>query len=129
MDDIDFYTMPLWMPDALDIMALINTWAKAYEVPREAIIRQIGLAYAWAQSNKKKAPKKQITRFLNSWMRLAKKHGNLVTEHKNYQETETQEDLTFEEMVAIRKKNLGNRRSPAQSVHALRLHSIDAEKE
>jgi hypothetical protein len=129
MAELDFRQMPKWMPEALEIQALIDTWARSYEVPREAIIRQIGLAYAWAQSNKKRAPKKQVTRFLNNWMRLAQKHGNLVKEHKNYEEKVVQEDMTFEEMQEIRRKNLGNRRSSAESVHSLRLHSIDAEKE
>lgn len=64
-------------------MALIESWARAYEVPREAIIRQIPIAYAWSQSNKNKGPRTQITRFLFTWMRHAKKYGNLGTKEPN----------------------------------------------
>lgn len=113
MDDPDFRQMPLWMPEALDIMALVGTWAQAYEVPRDAIVRQIPIAYAWARANKKQAPKKQITRFLHTWMRNAKKWGNLVVAQpdRRYKDSIPDEDMTFEEMIAIRQKNM-KRSSP-----------------
>lgn len=108
MSELDFRTLPNWMPDALEIMALVETWAKAYEVPREAIIRQIPIAYAWAQSNKKKAPRKNVVRFLFSWMKQAKKWGNLrVPEVKKPKvEEQANYDMSVEEMIAIRKANM-----------------------
>lgn len=83
MNELDFKSMPKWMPEALEIMMLIEVWAKAYEVPREAIIRQIPIAYAWSQSNGKKAPKKHIVRFLFTWMKSAKRWGNLAPREPN----------------------------------------------
>lgn len=99
------------MSDALEIQALVETWARAYEVPREAVIRQIPIAYAWCMSNKNKQPKKNVIRFLFNFMRLAKKYGNLTTtEKKLYQEAPAAaEDMSFEEMRQIRLKNMGGR--------------------
>lgn len=81
-DDLDFRLMPKWMPEALEIQALVDTWARAYKVPREAIVRQIPIAYAWAMSNKNKAPKTRVLRFLHTFMRKAKEFGNLTVETK-----------------------------------------------
>ena len=78
MSELDFHQMPKWMPEALEVMALVETWAKAYEVGREAILRHIPIAYAWCQSNPKNAPKRNVTRFLHTWMRNAKKWNNLI---------------------------------------------------
>jgi len=100
--------MPKWMPEALMIMGLIDEWATAYEVPREAIERQIPIAYAWALSNPKRAPKKQIMRFLHSWMKSAKKWGNLTTEpvDLHYHDNPLEPDMTIEEMREIARRNL-----------------------
>jgi hypothetical protein len=108
MAELDFQKMPDWMPDALEIMALIETWARAYEVPREAILRQIPIAYAWSRSNKRRAPKKQVTRFLHTWMRNAKGWGNLVVAQpdRRYRAEEPEPDMTVEEMREIRRQNM-----------------------
>ncbi len=109
MTELDFRAMPKWMPEAIEIMALVETWAKAYGVPREAIVRQIPIAYAWAQSNKKKAPKRNILRFLFNWMQQAKRWGNLkVPEKPQVRAPDPAPDMTVEEMIAIRKANMGN---------------------
>lgn len=109
MPDLDFRLMPKWMPEALEIQALVDTWARAYEVPREAILRQIPIAYAWAQSNKKAGPKKHVIRYLFNFMRKAKEFGNLTVKAKEiiFKEQPVADDLTFEEMVEIRKRNMG----------------------
>ena len=99
--------MPKWMPEACDIMALTETWARAYQVPREAIVRQIPLAYAWCLSNTKKAPKKQITRFLYTWMKNAQRWGNLrVPAPVQRREPDPEGDMTVEEMREIRRRNM-----------------------
>lgn len=111
MAELNFEKMPKWFPEALTIITMIDTWAEAYKVPREEILRQIPLAYSWACSNPKMAPKKQVMRFLNNWMANAKRWGNLVArrvDHKRAADVEG--DMTFEEMQAIRKANLGNLR-------------------
>ena len=109
MTDLDFRLMPKWMPEALEIQALIETWARAYDVPREAIIRQIPIAYAWCMSNKNKQPKKNVIRFLFNFMRKAKEFGNLTVAPKQnlYKEEKTDDDMTIEEMQEIRRRNLG----------------------
>ena len=88
------------------ITALLSEWAQAYEVSESAIERQISIAHAWCNANPKKAPKKDPVRFLHNWMRIAKKMGNLVTKRSSYQESKSNEDMSFEEMVAIRKSNM-----------------------
>lgn len=99
------------MPYSLEIMALIDTWARAYRVPREAIIRQIPIAFAWSKSNKNKAPKKNVIRFLFNFMRKAQEFGNLrVPPAAGPQPKDLETDLTYEEAVAIRKQNMGGAR-------------------
>ncbi len=101
--------MDQWMPWALDIMAMVETWARVYSVSRLAIMRQIPIAYSWAKSNPKKAPKKYVLRFLHSWMRSAQRHGNLVDKpvDRRYNENPVEQDMTFEEMQEIRRINMG----------------------
>lgn len=111
MSELNFQQMPKWIPEALEIQALVETWARAYEVPREAIIRQIPIAYAWAMSNKNKAPKKNIIRYLFNFMRKAKEFGNLTVAPKSqiYKEEIVEEDMTIEEMRKIREENMGRK--------------------
>lgn len=107
---IDFEKLPRFKPHAMKIFPLIEEWAAAYDVPREAIIRQLSWAHGWCLSNPKRAPKKDIVRFLFNWMRLAKKMGNLVTEKVVAPRPQDEEpDMSFEEMVEIRKQNMGGR--------------------
>lgn len=115
MPDLDFRAMPKWMPEALEIQALIDTWAWAYQVPREAIIRQIPIAYAWAQSNKNKAPKKNVIRYLFNFMRKANEFGNLKIREpeKTYKEAHPEEDMSVDEMISIRKQNMKGQNDPS----------------
>ena len=96
------------MPEALEIISLIPTWARAYGVSEDAIRRQIPYAYGWCVSNPRKAPKKDVVRFLFNWMKNAKRYGNLVEEKPvptNGAMPEPEPDMTYAEMVMIREKN------------------------
>ena len=69
--------MPEFKAHSFKIMEMIPIWARTYQVDEQAIEKQIPIAYAWTKANPEKAPKKQIVRFLNNWMALAKKFDNL----------------------------------------------------
>ena len=75
---IDFSQAPRFKPFQFQIVTLVPEWARAFEVEPAAIERQIPIAHVWMVSNPKKAPKKDMIRFLNNWMRIAKKMGSLV---------------------------------------------------
>lgn len=104
---LDFDSMPEFKKHAYKVITLIPVWAKAYEVDEKAIVKQIPIAYAWTLANKEKSPKKDIPRFLNNWMSLAKKYGNLVvTPNKPlYQEKRPANDelLTYDDIQAMKK--------------------------
>lgn len=105
---IDFEKLPRFKPQSMMILTLIGQWSHAFGVPEDAIIDQIYTAHAWASSNPKKAPKKNMTRFLWSWMRQAKSYGNLVVPKSKTPkriEPDIVEDMTFEEMQEIRRRN------------------------
>jgi hypothetical protein len=91
---------------------MIPQWAEAFETSEAAVIRQLAWAHGWIDCNPKKAPKKDVMRFLWNWMRTAKKMGNLVESQLNLRErsalehNEANYDMTYEEMVAIRKQNM-----------------------
>lgn len=61
----------------MQIVLLIDEWARAYDVPRSEIIRQLPWAHGWCVTNPKKAPKKNVVRFLFNWLRKANQMGNL----------------------------------------------------
>lgn len=107
---LDFEQFPRFKMASFQIVTLIPQWAKAYEVETEAIIRQIPIAHAWCNSNPKKAPKTNPVRFLHNWMRIAKKMGNLVSRQpdRRYKEQATEEDMSVEEMIEIRKRNMAH---------------------
>lgn len=110
--DLDFTKLPRFKNDAMKVWALIPQWAHAYQVPNEAIIQQLYIAHAWCDSNPKKAPKKQIARFLWSWMGQAKRYNNLVVKKREGPkpaQPEPKEDMTFEEMQEIRRRNMPQR--------------------
>ena len=102
---LDFDKLPRFTKDKFEIITMTSEWAYAYQVDPEAILRQIAIAHAWCESNKKLAPRKNVVRFLHNWLRLAKKHGNLVAQHKTYQDTTASNDMSVAEMIAIRKAN------------------------
>lgn len=103
---IDFSKLPRFKSVQYRIFELVDQWAEAYGVPREAILRQIPIAHAWQDSNPKRAPRKDQVRFLFNWMRKAKEHGNLVTVWPNnaYREQRTadEETLTGEDFARMR---------------------------
>lgn len=76
---INFEPLARFRDNSYKINSLISEWAKAYEVPLEAVEKQVYVAHAWCNSNPKKAPKKDPVRFLNNWMRIAKSMGSLVS--------------------------------------------------
>ncbi len=107
--DLDFRTLHRFKVSALMIISLIPEWANAYQVPEDAIKGQIYTAHAWCNSNPKKAPKKQITRFLWSWMGAAKRYGNLKTPEavqRKVLEPLPEPDMTFEQMQEITRQNM-----------------------
>src|SRR5580765_3293093 len=76
---LDFTALPRFKEQAYDILQMVPVWAKSFEVDEKAIMRQIPWAHGWCESNKAKAPKKNMVRFLFNWMSRAKKLGNLVS--------------------------------------------------
>lgn len=109
--EIDYTKLPRFKMNAFEISNLIPQWAEAYEVPVAAIIRQIPIAHAWADSNPKKAPKKNMTRFLHTWMRNAKKYGNLIAAplDRRYHDAPLEADMTMAELKEIQRRNMPSR--------------------
>jgi hypothetical protein len=107
MTDLDFRQMPKWMSDSLLIMTSIGDWAKRFDVDEDEIRRQIGLAYGWTINNPRKAPKKNVMRYLYNWMLIAQRKGSMakrsVKPKEKYPDPES--DMSLEEMRAIRQKN------------------------
>jgi hypothetical protein len=98
--------LPRFRDHACRINELIPVWAQSYQVSTAAIERQILFAAGWCASNPRRAPKRDVVRFLFNWMSKAKKMGNLVEEKKIMPIVEIEPDLSYEEMVAIRKQNI-----------------------
>jgi hypothetical protein len=110
--ELDFDKLPRFKKDAMQILTLVPQWAAAHEVPQAAIVNQIYTAHAWADSNPKKAPKKYPVRFLWSWMGSAKRYGNLKSPQApaaKLLEPKPNYDMTPEEMIAIRERNMRRR--------------------
>jgi hypothetical protein len=100
----------------MQILTLVPQWAEAHQVPREAIVNQIYIAHVWADSNPKKAPKKNMTRYLDSWMKQAKKYGNLRVPPPPSvpRPPDPEGDMTVEEMREIRRRNMPQYRGDPQ---------------
>lgn len=114
---LDFERLPRFKPQAMKIVSLTRQWAYAHGVPEEAVITQIYTAHAWCDSNPKRAPKKDMARFLWSWMGQAKRYGNLVVRAKEAPRepvVENEGDMTVEEMRAIRRRNMPQYRGDPQ---------------
>jgi hypothetical protein len=109
--ELNFEKLPRFKNHAMRIWSLVPQWAHAHQVPEEAIVSQIYIAHAWADSNPKKAPKKNMTRYLDSWMKQAKRYGNLkVAPAKPVPRAPDPEgDMTVEEMREIRRQNFPQR--------------------
>lgn len=109
MSTLDFTLMARFKDHEYDIRKQIAVWAYAFKVDNEAIERQVGFAYAWYVANPKKFPKKYVNRALNSWMKNAYRYGNLVKKRENYIEKPVEEDMSLEELQAIRERNFPRR--------------------
>lgn len=94
----------------MKVLVLIPQWAHAHQATEDAIREQIYTAHAWCDSNPKKAPKVNVTRFLWSWMGQARRYNTLMKKPViKLRVEEVESDMTIEEMQAIRRKNLGGR--------------------
>lgn len=104
---IDFEKTPRFKFHQIQINRLIPQWAFAHQVSEDEIVRHIYQAHAWCDSNPKKAPQKNPVRFLWSYLRLAKKYGNLVATRRDttYRDEPVEGDMTVDELIAIRKQN------------------------
>lgn len=93
----------------LQIVCQIPLWAQGYKVEPDEIERQILLAHGWAENNPKRAPKSAVMRYLNGWMSLADRKGSMrrVERRLKPREPEPEPDMSYEDMVAIRKRNMG----------------------
>jgi len=109
---MEFEKLPRFKEFHMEILRRIPEWAGAYEVGEEAIRRQILIAHCWCQNNKRKAPKSDILRFLNSWMGKAKTMGSLTAKALQplYKDEAPAEDMTVDEMKAIREQNFKHQR-------------------
>jgi hypothetical protein len=114
--EIDFAKLPRFKHHAMTILSLVPEWAHAHQVPEDAIRSQIYTAHAWCNSNAKKAPKKNVVRFLWSWMASAKRYGNLKTPQApaSPRPPDPEGDMTVEEMRAIRRQNMPQYRGDPQ---------------
>jgi hypothetical protein len=72
-----FKNLPKFQNQWFAIWTMIDEWARSFDVPREEIVRQLSWAHGWILSNPKKAPKKDMVRFLFNWMRKAHQMGTL----------------------------------------------------
>lgn len=90
------------------IVCQIPIWASCYKAEPEEIERQILIAHAWCENNPGKAPRKNVMRFLNNWMSLADRKSTMRRTSKPViRAPDPEPDMSFEEMVAIREKNMG----------------------
>lgn len=93
---------------------LLMAWRQS--CPDVNIRSQLGWAHAWCVANPKKAPKKDIPRFLNNWMQSEqKKAGSPIRmperslsalERQKQFEASHVDDMSPEEMAEIRRKNM-----------------------
>lgn len=114
--DLDFEKLPRFIAHSMKIWQLIPEWARAHEVPEQAIISQLYIAHAWCNSNPKKAPKKNSVRFLHSWMIQAKRYNNLKVAQGPVapRAPDVEGDMTIEEMQEIRRRNMPQYRGDPQ---------------
>lgn len=106
---IDFSHLPRLKPFQFEITCKLSEWARTFEVDEVEIERQILYAAGWIQNNPKKAPKKDMMRFLYNWLLIAKRKGSLIAKRQDitYKEkpSEDDEELSLDEMREIRRRN------------------------
>lgn len=74
---MNFVSLPRFEKHQIKILELIPKWEMLYQCPRSTIENQIITSHVWCDANAERAPKKQVTRFLNSWMSIANRMGHL----------------------------------------------------
>jgi len=102
---LDFDKLPRFQKFKFQIVTRIPDWAHAYECSEAAVERQIDIAHAWCDANKRRAPRTDPMRFLFNWLRKAREYGNLSDRRLNaYKEARPQEEevMTGEDWRAIR---------------------------
>ncbi len=106
--ELNFEKLPRFKLHAMQIVTLVPQWAEAHQVSCEAIVNQVYIAHAWAESNPKKAPKRNMPRFLFNWMSHAKRYGNLrmPAPPPVPRQPDPEVDMTPEEMQEIRRRNM-----------------------
>lgn len=96
---------------------LLMAWRMS--CPDVNIRSQLGWAHAWCVANPKKAPKKDFARFLNYWMQGEQKKAlspirapimtKAALDRQKEFEQNHQDDMTFEEMQEIRRRNMADK--------------------
>ena|SRR6266446_6230044 len=84
---MDFDRMPKFKSLAFEIVTRIGDWAWCYEVDCKDIERQVAIAHMWIVNNPKRAPRKDIMRFLNNWMSIASRIGSLSRKTATFKES------------------------------------------
>ena len=92
---MNFDCMPRFKAFQFEIVTRVPDWARVYQVPSDAIERQIGIAHEWARNNPKRAPKKDILRYLHNWMAIAHRSGSLLNKetHRLYKENSPEDEI------------------------------------
>lgn len=74
---MDFMKLPRFKSQAVEIVCKMPEWAETFKVDVAEIERQMGFAHGWADNNPKKAPKKNMIRYLYNWMLIAERKNSL----------------------------------------------------
>lgn len=108
---MDFEKLPRFKMHSMEIVCKVSEWESLFHVDREEIKRQIGLAHGWIDVNPKKAPKKNVMRYLYNWLCIAQRKGSLLQRPREvFKELEPESEVMtgddFAKMrEAIRGKN------------------------
>lgn len=105
---IDFDKFARFRGFQMQIVCRIPEWVDIFDVPQGEIERQLALAHGWADNNPKKAPKTNMMRYLYNWLLIAQRKGSLLKKpRENWSEEKTSDEMSFEEMREIRRRNMG----------------------
>jgi hypothetical protein len=112
---MDFEKLPRFKMNALEIVCKVPEWSEIFKVEPQEIERQIGWAHGWCDCNKARAPKRNVMRFIYNWLCIAQRKGSFLKQpRKNFKEADWTPDMTFEEMVEIRRRNMPQRGTKAE---------------
>jgi hypothetical protein len=108
---VDYYLLPRFREFQVKIAHAMQDWHVAFGVDLKEIERQVRIAHAWCDNNPRRAPKKDIPRFLNNWMQIADRKGSLkkMSAPIAPRAPEVETDMSYEEMVEIRKRNMSKK--------------------